>query len=114
MATSIIVGYRPFPGRTDLVIAILLEVYEAMQRAGLITARRPWIMRSEGGNVVAAFEMTNEYSYAASEKVREVAALRARLMGVAERMPLSALHEASQPYAEFETTTDYPAPAIAR
>ncbi|MGF6493949.1 hypothetical protein ABIE56_002134 [Luteibacter sp. 621] len=114
MATSIIVGYRPFPGRTDLVISILLEIYEAMQRAGLITARRPWIMRSEDGNVVAAFEMTNEYSYAASEKIREVAALRARLMGVAERVPLGNIREASNPYAEFETTTDYPAAASAR
>jgi hypothetical protein len=114
VATSIIVGYRPFPGRTDLVISILLEVYEAMQRAGLITARRPWIMRSEEGNVVAAFEMTNEYSFAASEKIREVAALRARLMGVAERVPLGQLHEASQPFAEFETTTEYPAAVVAR
>lgn len=114
MATSIIVGYRPFPGRTDLVISILLEIYEAMQRAGLITARRPWIMRSEEGNVVAAFEMTNEYSFAASEKIREVAALRARLMGVAERLPLGNLREANEPYAEFETTTEYPAPAAAR
>ncbi|QWT21786.1 hypothetical protein KPL74_07205 [Bacillus sp. NP157] len=114
MATSIIVGYRPFPGRTELVVAILLEIYEAMQRAGLITARRPWIMRSEDGNVVAAFEMTNEYSFAASEKIREVAALRIRLMGVAERMPLAEMRESSAPYAEFETTTEYPAVVAAR
>lgn len=109
MATSIIVGYRPFPGRTDLVVSILLEIYEVMQRAGLITARRPWIMRSEDGNVVAAFEMTDQYSYAASEKIREVSMLRARLMGVAERVPLSKLAEAEHPYAEFETTTEHPA-----
>jgi hypothetical protein len=114
VATSIIVGYRPFPGRTDLVTAILLEIYEAMQRAGLITARRPWIMRSEEGDIIAAFEMTNEYSFAASEKIREVAALRARLMGVAERLPLGHLREASQPYAEFETTTDSPVATAAR
>ncbi|SDF60806.1 MULTISPECIES: hypothetical protein [Rhodanobacteraceae] len=109
MATSIIVGYRPFPGRTDLVVSILHEVYEVMQRAGLITARRPWIMRSGDGDVVAVFDMTNEYSYAASEKIREVSMLRARLMGVAERVPLSGLRESSEPYAEFETTNDYPA-----
>jgi hypothetical protein len=33
-----------------------------------------------------------------------VAALRARLMGVAERVPLCNLEECSQPIAEFETT----------
>lgn len=114
MATSIIVGYRPFPGRTDLVVSILLEIYEVMQRAGLITARRPWIMRSGDGNVVAAFDMTNEYSYAASEKIREVSMLRARLMGVAERVPLSDLRESNDPYAEFETTGDYPASTAQR
>lgn len=109
MATSIIVGYRPFPGRTDLVVSILLEIYAVMQRAGLITARRPWIMRSEEGNVVAAFDMTDEYSFAASEKIREMSMLRARLMGVAERVPLSGLRECNDPYAEFETSNDYPA-----
>jgi hypothetical protein len=114
VSTSIIVGYRPFPGRTDLVVSILLEIYEAMQRAGLITARRPWIMRSEDGNVVAAFEMTDQYSFAASEKLREVSMLRARLMGVAERLPLASLAESGQPYAEFETTTGHPAASAAR
>ncbi|MET0254174.1 MAG: hypothetical protein ABWZ85_12330 [Luteibacter sp.] len=114
MGTSIIVGYRPFPGRTDLVVSVLLDIYEAMQRAGLITARRPWIMRSEEGNVVAAFEMTDQYSYAASEKVREVSMLRARLMGMAERVPLCGLRESNEPYAEFETTSDYPAAATPR
>ena len=114
MATSIIVGYRPFPGRTDLVISILLEVYDVMQRAGLITARRPWIMRSQDGNVVAVFDMTDEYSYAASDKIREVSMLRARLMGVAERVPLSQLAEAENPYAEFETTTEHPAAGASR
>lgn len=104
MATSIIVAYRPFPGRSDLVVSILMEVYDAMQRASLVTARRPWIMRTQDDNVVAAFEMTDEYSFAASEKVRDVAALRARLMGVAERVPLCNLEECSQPIAEFETT----------
>jgi len=111
VSTSIIVGYRPFPGRTDLVVSILLELYEVMQRAGLITARRPWIMRSGDGDVVAAFDMTDQYSFAASEKLREVSVLRARLMGVAERLPLANLPESGQPYAEFETTTEYPAPA---
>jgi hypothetical protein len=114
LGTSIIVGYRPFPGRTDLVVSVLLDIYEAMQRAGLITARRPWIMRSEEGNVVAAFEMTDQYSYAASEKVREVSMLRARLMGMAERVPLCGLRESNEPYAEFETTSDYPATATPR
>ena len=114
MSTSIIVGYRPFPGRTDLVVSILLEIYEAMQRAGLITARRPWIMRSEDGNVVAAFEMTDQYSFAASEKLRDVSVLRARLMGVAERLPLASLAESGQPYAEFETTTGHTATSAAR
>jgi len=114
VSTSIIVGYRPFPGRTDLVVSILLEIYEAMQRAGLITARRPWIMRSEDGNIVAAFEMTDQYSFSASEKLREVSVLRARLMGVAERLPLASLAESEQPYAEFETTTGYPTASAAR
>lgn len=111
MGTSIIVGYRPFPGRTDLVVSVLLDIYKAMQRAGLITARRPWIMRSEEGNVVAAFEMTDQYSFAASEKVREISMLRVRLMGMAERVPLCGLRESSEPYAEFETTSDYPGAA---
>ena len=114
MATSIIVGYRPFPGRTELVVSILLEIYEVMQRAGLITARRPWIMRSEDGNVVAAFEMTDQYSYAASEKIREVSMLRARLMGCAERVPLCRLAEAENPYAEFQTTTEHPSAGAMR
>jgi len=108
LATSIIVGYRPFPGRSELVVTLLLEVYEVMQKAGLITARRPWIMRSESDDVVAAFEMTNEYSFAASEKIREVSMLRARLMGIAERVPLASLRESGEPYAEFQTTAGYP------
>ena len=111
MATSIIVGYRPFPGRTDLVVSILLDIYEALQKAGLITARRPWIMRGAEGDVVAAFEMTDEYSFEASERVREISALRVRLMGVAERVPLSSLTETSRPIAEFETSTGFPARA---
>jgi hypothetical protein len=32
-------------------------------------------------------------------------------MGVAERLPLANLPESGQPYAEFETTTEYPAAA---
>jgi hypothetical protein len=114
LATSIIVGYRPFPGRTDLVVGILLEIYEVMQREGLITARRPWIMRSVEGNVVAAFDMTDQYSFAASEKIREMSILRARLMGMAERVPLCGLRESNDPYAEFETSNDYPAVGAAR
>ena len=114
MATSIIVGYRPFPGRAELVVSILLEVYEVMQKAGLITARRPWIMRSENDDVVAVFDMTNEYSYAASEKIREMSMLRARLMGIAERVPLASLSESANPYAEFSTTTEHPAAGAQR
>ncbi|MBB3228416.1 hypothetical protein FHW69_003051 [Luteibacter sp. Sphag1AF] len=109
MATSIIVSYRPFPGRTDLVVSLLLESYAAMARAGLITARRPWIMNSESGDVVAAFEMTDEFSFSESEKIREISVLRARLMGVCERVPLSQLSETAAPFAQFQTTTGYAA-----
>ncbi|MBV8068146.1 MAG: hypothetical protein JO113_09215 [Candidatus Eremiobacteraeota bacterium] len=101
MGRIVIAAYRPKPGKGEELVALTREHYPILREQGLVTKRRPMIGRAADGTIVEAFE----WEAGAIERAHSnpaVLELWKRYEAVCEYVPLAALGESANLFAEFE------------
>ncbi|MFY9720773.1 MAG: hypothetical protein WAK16_14125 [Candidatus Cybelea sp.] len=101
MGQVVIVAYRPKPGKDDELLALTREHHSILAGQGLVTGRRPVIMRAKDGTVVEVFE----WESGAIERAHgnpAVGELWKRYDAVCDYVPLASLAESTNLFADFE------------
>jgi quinol monooxygenase YgiN len=102
MGRFVIVAYRPKPGQ-DHALSALVEKHVAILRSEhLVTDREPYVMLASDGTLVEVFEWRSAEAIAAAHASPAVQALWGEFGAACDYVPLSALGEAQQMFAEFD------------
>jgi hypothetical protein len=101
MGTMVIVAYRPKPGCTEELEALVREHVPCLRTLGLVTERPAQAMRAKDGTIVEVFEWEQGAIEAAHNSAR-VADLWERFANTCDYVPLRELPDAEAMFAEFE------------
>ncbi len=98
----VIVAYRPKAGKEEQLLEIVRERVPLLRREGLVTDRRPTMMRAQDGTIIEVSEWKSREAIEAAHKNPNVLALWMKFFEVCECVPLKTLAEAEQMFAGFE------------
>jgi hypothetical protein len=101
MGTMVIVAYRPKPGCTEELEALVREHVPCLRTLGLVTERPAQAMRAKDGTILEVFEWAQGAIEAAHNSSR-VADLWERFASTCDYVPLRELPDAEAMFAEFE------------
>jgi hypothetical protein len=96
-----IAAYRPRPGKAEDLMQLVREHHPVLQREGLATERRPYVMQAADGTLIEVFEWTSSGSSQDAHHNAAVQALWARFHDACDYVSLSALAEGQAPFASF-------------
>ncbi|WP_460500644.1 hypothetical protein [Dyella jejuensis] len=99
---TVIVAYRPKPGREAELEALVREHVPCLRTLGLVTERPAQAMRAKDGTIVEIFEWQDGAIEAAHNSSR-VAELWERFGNACDYVPLRELPEAEAMFAQFES-----------
>jgi quinol monooxygenase YgiN len=102
----VIVAYRPKPGKDDEVLALVRSRVPNLRKEGLVTDRRPVIMRSRDGTVIEVSEWKSREAIDAAHKNPNVLAMWNKFFALCDCVPLNTLAEAQEMFAGFEPIED--------
>jgi quinol monooxygenase YgiN len=102
----VIVAYRPKPGKDDEVLALVRSRVPNLRKEGLVTDRRPVIMRSRDGTIIEVSEWKSREAIDAAHKNPNVLAMWNKFFAVCDCVPLNTLAEAQEMFAGFEPIED--------
>jgi hypothetical protein len=102
MGQFTIAAYRPRPGKAGELMDSCASTTACLRGAGLVTDRRPYVMRAADGTLVEVFEWIERGASDRAHSVPAVQALWARFNEACEYVSLSALAEAQSLFASFE------------
>ena len=97
-----IVAYRPKPGKDQEILALVRERVPTLRKEGLVTDRKPAIMRAKDGTIVEVSEWKSREAIDAAHKNPIVLAMWEKFFAVCDCVPLNTLAEASDMFAGFE------------
>ncbi len=98
----VIVAYHPKPGKEDEVLALVRSRVPNLRKEGLVTDRRPVIMRSRDGTIIEVSEWKSREAIDAAHKNPNVLAMWNKFFAVCDCVPLNTLAEAREMFAGFE------------
>jgi len=104
MGDFVIVAYRPKPNCAQALLALAKTHVPYLRRLGLATDRPATLLQAKDGAIVEIFEWKPGAMEAAHESP-EVQALWDKYAKVCDYVPLSALPEGGDLFAEFEPVT---------
>ena len=102
----VIVAYRPKPGKEDEVLALVRSRVPNLRKEGLVTDRRPVIMRSRDGTIIEVSEWKSHEAIDGAHKNPNVLAMWNKFFAVCDCVPLNTLAEAQEMFAGFEPIED--------
>jgi quinol monooxygenase YgiN len=98
----VIVAYRPKPGKESELLELVLNRVPTLRKEGLVTKRKPIIMRARDGTIVEVSEWKSHETIDAAHKNPNVLAMWKKFFDVCECIPLKTLAEAEEMFAGFE------------
>ena len=101
MGRFVITSFRPKPGQQQALLAVIARHWQLLQVEQLVSTRPRYAMQAADGTVLEVFEWRSEQAVAAAHQHPGVQALWAEFDSVCSYIPLSAVPEAQQPFAEF-------------
>jgi len=101
MGRFVITSFRPKPGQQQALLAVIDRHWRLLQAEELVTERPRYAMQAADGTVLEIFEWRSAQAVAAAHQHPLVQALWAEFDSVCDYLPLAALAEAQQPFAEF-------------
>ena len=101
MGRFVITSFRPKAGQQQALLALIDRHWQLLRAEDLVTERPRYAMQAADGTVLEIFEWRSAQAVAAAHQHPEVQALWAKFNGVCDYIPLTALPEAQQPFAEF-------------
>ena len=100
---SVIVAYRPKPGKEQALLEIVRERVPLLRGEDLVTDRAPVMMRARDGTIIEVSEWKSRKAIEAAHKNPKVLALWGKFFEVCDCVPLKTLAEAEEMFAGFET-----------
>ena len=101
MGRFVITSFRPKAGQQQALLALIDRHWQLLQAENLVTERPRYAMQAADGTVLEVFEWRSAEAVAAAHQHPQVQALWTEFNSVCEYLPLAALAEAKQPFAEF-------------
>jgi hypothetical protein len=101
MGRVVVVAYRPKPGQSQALQALVARHVPLLAARGLATDRAPVVMQAADGTLVEVFEWASAESVAQAHADPAVTSLWAEFAAACETVPLATLAEAQQLFAEF-------------
>jgi hypothetical protein len=98
---TVIVAYRPKPGKEAMLLALTKEHVPILRGQGLATDRPVQAMRAADGTIIEVFEWKSPAAIDAAHTNPEVLKLWARYAEVCEYVPLIRVKECSDMFAGF-------------
>ena len=98
----VIVAYRPKPGKEGELLELVRKRVPTLLKEGLVTDRRPTIMRARDGTIIEVSEWKSREAIDAAHKNPNVLAMWNNFFALCDCVPLNALAEASEMFAGFE------------
>jgi quinol monooxygenase YgiN len=102
----VIVAYRPKPGKTDDLLALVRSRVPTLRQEGLVSDRAPTIMRARDGTIIEVSEWKSREAIDAAHKNPNVLAMWQKFFAVCDCVPLNTLAEAEEMFAGFEPIED--------
>lgn len=98
----VIVAYRPKAGKESELLELVRKRVPTLLKEGLVTDRRPTIMRARDGTIIEVSEWKSRKAIDAAHKNPNVLAMWNNFFPLCDCVPLNTLAEASEMFAGFE------------
>ena len=102
MTRFVIAAFKPKPGQSEALLAVVEKHWRVLQNEGLVTPRPRYAMQAEDGTVLEVFEWASAQAISEAHENSAVLALWAQFEAVCEYVPLALLAEAAHPFSEFK------------
>jgi len=101
-----IVVYRPKPGKENELLALVRNRVPTLRKEGLVTNRKPVIMRARDGTIIEVSEWKSREAIDAAHRNPNVLAMWGKFFALCDCVPLKTLPEAEEMFAGFEPVAD--------
>ena len=102
----VIVAYRPKPGKENELVDLVRSRVPTLRNEGLVSDRRPTIMRARDGTIIEVSEWKSREAIDAAHKNPNVLAMWNKFFAICDCVPLKSLAEAEEMFAGFEPIPD--------
>lgn len=102
MKRIVVVGYEPKSGRERELDALIGQHMPILRAEGLVTERKPIIMRSDNGTVIEIFEWRSKEAIESAHSNVTILDMWQKFAAVCNYVPVSQLHEMSEIFSEFK------------
>jgi hypothetical protein len=102
----VIVAYRPKAGRETETLDMVRSRVPTLRKEGLVTERKPAIMRARDGTIIEVSEWKSQESIAAAHTNPNVLLIWNRFFEICDCIPLNTLSESAEMFAGFEPVPD--------
>jgi quinol monooxygenase YgiN len=102
----VIVAYRPKPGKETELLELVRNRVPTLRKEGLVTDRKPTIMRARDGTIIEVSEWKSREAIDAAHKNPNVLAMWDKFFKLCDCVPLKNLREAEEMFAGFEPIGD--------
>lgn len=106
MSRTVIVAYKPKPGKDAELQAAVRKHLRVLHEQGLVTQPSALVMRATDGTIVEVFEWKSAAAIAQAHSNPAVLALWQEFEAACTYVPLGSLPESRNLFAEFETLAD--------
>jgi protein tyrosine phosphatase (PTP) superfamily phosphohydrolase (DUF442 family) len=103
MPRTVIVGYRPKPGKHAALDALMCTHFARLYEQGLVTRRRPIVMRARDGTVLEVFEWKSQLAIDEAHSNAAVLAMWGEYAEVCDYVPVGSVAEAAELFSGFES-----------
>jgi protein tyrosine phosphatase (PTP) superfamily phosphohydrolase (DUF442 family) len=101
MPRTVIVGYRPKPGQHAALDALMCTHFARLYEQGLVTRRRPILMRARDGTVIEVFEWKSQRAIDEAHANAAVLAMWGEYAAVCDYVPVGSVAEAAELFSGF-------------
>jgi quinol monooxygenase YgiN len=98
----VIVAYRPKPGKEADLLDLVRSRVPMLTKEGLVTDRKPAIMRAKDGTIIEVSEWKSHEAIEAAHKNENVWAMWNKFFELCDCVPLNTVAETSEMFAGFE------------
>jgi quinol monooxygenase YgiN len=98
----VIVAYRPKSGKEKELLELVRNRVPTLCKEGLVTDRRPTMMRARDGTIIEVSEWKSQEAIDAAHRNPNVLKMWEKFFALCDCIPLKNLAEAEEMFASFE------------
>src|ERR1700753_4191570 len=102
MGKTVIVAYKPKPGKAEDLKALMQTHLPRLKQEGLVRDKESFIMETADGTIVEVFEWLSDEAIQTAHQNPEIQKMWGEYAAVCDYVPLGSLAEVGNLFAEFE------------